>query len=126
MTEHHLPKLGVKRAIVLFWLVVAILYGYFSYSYIRVDMRNTQYQDKLQAVVQLAGTDNRPLKDVRTAALREAANLRLPIDTENIRITGSGQSLNVVVDYEVGIDIPLIRRHLYRHYTHNVRFRQIR
>jgi len=122
---YDVRRLGLKRLVLVVWVLIAIVYGYFSYGYIRVDMRDREFQDRLQHLVQLAGAENRPLKDVRTVILGHAKQLGLPVNTENIVIKGAGQSLNVVVEYEVGINVPVIRRNLYRHYVHNVDFSQI-
>jgi hypothetical protein len=119
------PKLGVKRLILVAWLLIAVVYFYFSVGYIRVDMRDREFRDRLSHVVQLAGTENRPLKDVRAVILGHAKQLGLPIETDQVVIRGAGQTLNVLVDYEVGINVPIIRRNLYRHYVHNVYYRPI-
>src|ERR1051325_6339637 len=114
-----------KRTVLLFWVVVAILYGYFSYNYIRVDMKDRQMDDSLQHLVQLAGNETRPHKDVRELALTHAEELGLPISGDQITIDGSGHNLTISLDYDMGINFPIIRRSLYRHYVHHVIYRQL-
>src|SRR5437870_8883106 len=92
---------GVKRLVLLVWLLVAFFYFYLSYDYIRANMNDKQFADYLQYVVQIAGTDNRPSKEVRALVLIKAQELGLPIRGEQIRIVGGGQSLDVSVGYDV-------------------------
>ena len=118
-------RLGWKRIVLVVWILIAIVYGYFSYGYIRVDMKDSEFQDRLRHLVQLAGAENRPLKDVRAVIIGHANQLGLPIESDQIMIRGAGPTLNVTVDYEVGINVPIVRRNLYRHYVHQVDYRQI-
>src|SRR5229473_509459 len=99
---------SIKRLVFLVWLMVAFFYFYLSYDYIRATMADNKFADYLQYVVQLAGTDNRPSKEIRALILVKAQELSLPIRGEQITILGGGQSLNVGVDYDVDIEIPLI------------------
>jgi hypothetical protein len=104
---------GVKRLVFLVWLMVAFFYFYLSYDYIRASMADRKFADYLQYVVQIAGTDNRPSKEIRALILVKAQELSLPIRGEQITILGGGQSLNVSVDYDVDIEVPLIQHQIY-------------
>src|ERR1700758_1535714 len=98
-----------KRFVLLLWLLVAFFYFYLSYDYIRVTSNDRQFLDYVQYVVQIAGTDHRPAKEIRALLLVKAEGLGLPVRGEEITISGGGESLNVAVNYDVDIEIPLIQ-----------------
>ena len=107
----------------LLWVLVAIFYFYLSYDYVRVTMNDRQFSDYLQYVVQIAGTERRPAKEIRALILVKAQQLSLPVNGEQISILGGGDSLNVAVDYDVDIDIPLLQRQIYaKHFEHKVKY----
>jgi hypothetical protein len=116
-------RANVKRIVLLLWVLVAIFYFYLSYDYVRVTMNDRQFSDYLQYVVQIAGTERRPAKEIRALILVKAQQLSLPVNGEQISILGGGDSLNVAVDYDVDIDIPLLQRQIYaKHFEHKVRY----
>ncbi len=104
---------GVKRLVLLVWVLVAFFYFYLSYDYIRANMNDRQFADYLQYVVQIAGGENRPAKEIRALILVKAEELSLPIRGEQITILGGGDSLNVSVNYDVDIEIPLLQHQIY-------------
>src|SRR5262245_37219047 len=108
---------NAKRIVLLLWVLVAFFYFYLSYDYIRVSTHDRQFEDYLQYVVQIAGTEHRPAKEVRALLLVKAEELSLPIQGEDITILGGGESLNVTVGYDIDIDIPVLQRQIYsKHY----------
>jgi hypothetical protein len=112
-----------KRIVLLLWVLLAIFYFYLSYDYVRVTMNDRQFSDYLQYVVQIAGTERRPAKEIRALILVKAEELALPVTGEQISILGGGDSLNVAVDYDVDIDIPLLQRQIYaKHFEHKVKY----
>ena|SRR5215471_14439456 len=116
---------NAKRSVLLLWLLVAFFYFYLSYDYIRATMNDKQFADYLQYVVQIAGTENRPAKEVRALLLVKAEELSIPIKGEQITVSGGGNSLNVAVNYDVDIDVPVIQRQIYRKtFEHSVKYQQ--
>ena len=114
---------NAKRIVLLLWALVAFFYFYLSYDYVRVTMNDRQFEDYLQYVVQIAGTDRRPAKEIRDLLLVKSEELALPINGAQISILGGGDSLNVTVNYDVDIDIPLIQRQIYtKHFEHKVKY----
>src|SRR5579864_2379744 len=104
---------GTKRLVFLVWLLVAFFYFYLSWDYIRANMHDKEFGDYLQYVVQIAGPEYRPTKEIRALILVKAEELSLPIHGEQITILGGGDSLNVRVNYDVNIEIPLIQHQIY-------------
>jgi hypothetical protein len=115
---------NVKRLVLLTWLLVAIFYFYLSYDYIRVSMNDREFADYVQYVVQIAGSEHRPAKEVRALILVKAEELSLPIRGDQINIEGGGETLNVTVNYDVDISVPLLQREVYsKSFEHKVNFR---
>ena len=119
------PGVNAKRVVLLLWVVVAFFYFYLSYDYIRVTMHDRQFEDYLQYVVQIAGNEQRPPKEIRELLLVKAEELSLPVSGNGITVIGGGNSLNVGVNYDVNIDIPVIQRQIYtKHFVHNARYQR--
>ena len=115
---------NTKRLVLLVWLLVAIFYFYLSWDYIRASMNDKAFGDYLQYVVQIAAPQNRPVKEIRALILVKAEELSLPIRGEQITILGGGDSLNVRVNYDVNIEVPLIQRELYtKKFEHFVKYK---
>jgi hypothetical protein len=114
-----------KRLVLLFWILVLIFYFYLSYDYLRIEITDDKFVDALQHIVQVAGSESRPSKEIRTLVLVRADELGLPVRAENIKINGSGHSLNVTVGYDIDIDIPIFKEGFYsKHFEHKIIFRQ--
>ena len=108
------------------WILVAFFYFYLSYDFIRATSNDKQFADYLQYVVQIAGSENRPAKEIRALILVKADELSLPVRGDQIAILGVGDSLNVALNYKMDIEIPLFERIIYsKQFEHKARFRQI-
>ena len=114
----------VNAKVALFlWALVAFFYFYLSYEYIQVTMQDKQFVDYLQYVVQLAGAEDRPAKEVKELLLVKAEQLALPLRTDQIVIKGGGLSLNIIVHYDVDIEIPLIQHEIYTEvFDHDIKY----
>jgi hypothetical protein len=116
---------NTKRLVLLLWVLVAFFYFYLSYDYIRVTMNDRQFTDYMQYVVQIAGSEQRPAKEIRELLLVKAEELALPVPGNGITVLGGGDSLNVGVNYAVDIDIPVIQRQIYtKHFEHNIKYQR--
>ena len=114
---------NIKRLVLLSWILVAVFYFYLSYDYVLVTMNDRKFADYVQFVAQIAGTQNRPAKEVRALILIKAQELSLPIREEQIGINGSGENLRISVDYNVDIEIPVIQQQIYRKkFEHRVKW----
>ena len=113
---------NAKRLVLLLWVLVAIFYFYLSYDYIRVTSHDREFAEYLQHVVQIAGNDRRPAKDVRDLLLVKAEELSLPLRRDQIEVR-SGDSLDVTVNYDVDIEIPLLQRQIYtKRFVHKAKY----
>jgi hypothetical protein len=114
---------NAKRLVLLTWLMVGFFYFYLSWGYIRVTMDDQQFGDYLQYIVNIAGTEERPAKEVRTLILVRAEQLSLPVRGEQITILGGGRTLNVRVNYAVDIDVPVLQSTVYtKEFNHFVQY----
>ena len=102
-----------KRFVLLIWLLVGFFYFFLSWGYIRVTMDDQQFSDYLQYVVNIAGTEGRPNKEIRALILVKADQLNLPVRGDQIAIVGVGATLNVRVNYKVDIEIPVLQSTVY-------------
>lgn len=113
-----------KRLVLLVWLLVGFFYFYLSWGYIRVTMDDQQFADYLQYVVNVAGSENRPAKEIRALVLVRAEQLSLPVRGDQINILGGGRTLNIRVNYHVDIDVPVLQRTIYtKEFNHYVQYR---
>jgi hypothetical protein len=95
------------------WLLVGFFYFYLSWGYIRVTMDDQQFAEYMQYVVNVAGTEERPAKEIRALLLVKADQLNLPLRGDQITISGGGRTLNVRVDYTVDIEVPVLQSTVY-------------
>jgi hypothetical protein len=102
-----------KRLVLLTWVLVGFFYFYLSWGYIRVTMDDQQFAEYLQYVVNVAGTEERPAKEIRALLLVKAEQLNLPLRGDQITINGGGRTLNIRVNYTVDIDIPVLQSTVY-------------
>jgi hypothetical protein len=86
-------------------------------------MSDREFAEYLQHVVQVSGIEQRTAKDVRDLLLIRAAQLSLPVSRDQIVVRGGGNSLDVVVNYAVDIELPLLRREVYtKRFEHNAKY----
>ena len=104
---------NTRRLVLLTWLLVGSFYFYLSWGYIRVTMDDQQFAEYLQYVVNVAGSEERPAKEIRALILVKAEQLNLPVRGDQITIQGGGRTLNVRVNYTVDIDVPVLQSTVY-------------
>ena len=112
-----------QRLTLLLWVLVVSFYFYLSYDYIRLTSNDREFGDYMHYIVQLAGSDGRSYKEVRELLLVKAEQLSLPVRPEQIVVRGQRNTLNIAVNYDVDIDIPVIQREVYRKkFEHDVKY----
>jgi hypothetical protein len=119
------PKAHARKLVLFVWVLVLGFYIYISYDYLRVQRTADKFSEALQHIVQVAGAENRPYKEIRSLVLVRADELGLPIRVDQIVIKGSGRTLNVTVGYDVDIDIPIFSHGFYsKHYEPKANYTQ--
>ena len=120
-------QLRLRRLVLLTWLMVTFFYFYLSWDYIRVTSSDKKFGEYLEYIVQLAGTERRPPKEVRTLILVKADELGLPVTQDQVAISGVGQTLAVDLTYDVNVEFPGLERVLYKkNFQHTIRYHQPR
>ena len=120
-------QLRLRRWVLLVWIFVVFYYFYLSYDYIRVSLNDNQLSSYLDYVVQMAGNENRPPKEIRALILVKSEELGLPIRGDQIQISGERASLKVSLSYGIDIIIPVLQRVLYHKvFDHDARYHQVR
>ncbi len=113
------PKPQSRRLVLLVWILVAIFYFYLSFDYIRVSTKDRNLGEYLDYVIQLAANEHRPAKEIRDLILVKGEELGLPLSGDQVVIRGSGQTLNVIIEYTADIEIPIFERVIYRKKFHH-------
>jgi hypothetical protein len=121
------PKKNTRRFMVVFWIMIAFYYFYVASDYIRTEMKDDRMAAYIHYVVQLAATEARTPKEVRSLLLAKAEELEIPLKPEQIKVQGSGPTLKVSLEYDVNIDVPIFQYGFYsKHYEHSISYRQPR
>jgi len=120
-------QLRLRRLVLLTWVMVTFFYFYLSWDYISVTSTDKKFGEYLEYIVQLAGTERRPPKEVRTLILVKADELGLPLAADQVAISGLGQTLAVDLTYDVDVEFPGLERVLYKkNFQHTIRYHQPR
>ena len=120
-------QLRLRRLVLMSWLMVAFFYFYLSWDFIRVTSTDKKFEEYLEYIVQLAGTERRPVKEVRTLILVKADELGLPVTGDQVAVSGMGQTLAVNLNYDVDVEFPGLERVLYKkNFQHTIKYRQPR
>jgi len=121
------PGPQARRLVLLVWVLVAFFYFYLSYDYIRVTSNDRKLEEYTQYIVQLTVDEHRPPKEARTLIQIKAEELKLPIKPDQIVISGGGQTLRVLMNYVVDIEIPIFDKGIYRkEFQHEIGYQQRR
>jgi len=73
-----------------------------------------EFTEYVESVLRRAAIDHRSAKEIRTLLLVKAEQLSIPVEGEQIDITGQGQTLGTVIAYDRELEIPLFGGRLYR------------
>jgi len=73
-------------------------------------MKDDEFAEYLTFVVDLAGSEGRTSRELRALVMAKVRELQLPVEEDNIEVSGRARTLEVRVTYGVDIDIPLIAR----------------
>jgi len=109
------------------WIILALVYTSLCYDYIRAGNADKKLDEYLQYVVVVCGDDHRPNKEVRSLVLIRARDLNIDLHPDQVNIMGEGQSLKIMVTYDVAINLPVVRKTVYQKvFDHKAQYRIIR
>jgi hypothetical protein len=106
------------------WLTVWLFFAgaFFSIAgqWTTFTYADRQFTDYVDTLVNRAALERKPAREVRTLVLLKADELSIPVRKDQISITGQGETLASLIDYDAEITIPMVHRVLYRmEFTHN-------
>ena len=96
------------------WLLVAGMFFSLAAQWISLSSSDKQFSEYLQSMVSQAARSRRPAREIRSLVLNKARELSIPVQDEGINITGHGQTLQTLVDYDSEMKIPILDRVFYR------------
>jgi len=64
-----------------------------------------EFQDSLEEIARFATVNRKTNEQVQKAVLDEAEKEDLPVEAEDIKVTGSSGNVHINVDYSVTIDL---------------------
>jgi hypothetical protein len=116
-----------RFSVFVLWIILALVYSSLCYDYIRAGNADKKLDDYLQYVVVVCGDDHRPNKEVRSLVLIRARDLKIDLHPDQVNIMGAGQSLKILVTYDVAINLPVIQKTIYQKvFDHKAQYRIIR
>lgn len=96
------------------WMSFGFLYVFWIGQWLIVRNRDKLFTEYIDHVIQVAANEQRPAKEVRALILIKAGDLFLPVQEDEIQITGKGLALKATVHYKVDINLPIVNQPVYR------------
>lgn len=88
----------------LLWVVVVIVLVLVGAKAIPVKMRSSQFYDHMEEIAKFASRS--PADALEKQLLAKAAELKLPITKDNIKVERVGDSIRMSADYVVPLEFP--------------------
>ncbi len=116
-----------QRYVAMFlWMSLGFLYVFMISQWLTVNNRDKLFTEYIDHVIQVAANEQRPAKEVRTLILIKAEDLFLPVQEDEIQITGKGLALRAAVHYKVDISLPIVNQPVYRmRFDHDLALRPV-
>ena len=113
--EKRSASVAVKRYIALIaWGLVAVMFVSLAEQWISSTSSDKQFTDYVQSVLHRNTFERRSAVAVRTMMMAKAEELSLPLQQEQIRVTGDGDRLKTTIAYDTDIKFPFVDRVFYR------------
>jgi len=108
------------------WMFLGFLYVFLIGECLTVSNRDKLFTEYIDHVIQVAANEQRPAKEVRALILIKAGDLFLPVQEDEIQITGKGLALRAAVHYKVDISLPIVNQPVYRmRFDHDLALRPV-
>jgi hypothetical protein len=106
------------------WLFFAGTFFSVAGQWTNFTYTDKQFADYVDSVIHRAAIEHKGPSEVRTLVMLKADELSIPVHNEHISISGQGETLATLIDYDTEIKFPMVNRVLYRmEFTHNFRYR---
>ena len=96
------------------WLFLGFMYVSLISQWFTVSRRDQMFAAYADSVIQVAANEQSPAKDVRALVLIKAEDLSLPVQGNDVQITGKGKTLRAAVHYRAVISMPILNQPVYR------------
>jgi len=107
------------------WLVVAGMFFSLARQWITFSSADKQLTEYTEGLIHRTALDKRSAKDERTLIQIKAEELSIPLQPEQITISGQGTKMQVAINYDAEIRIPGLHRTLYRmEFAHNLAYKE--
>jgi cell division protein FtsL len=87
------------------WTAILVVFIYVMAMLLPVLVNEYQFQDSLQDIARFASVNHRSNEQIKQAILDIAQKQELPVQAEDIKVSGTGGNVRVDVDYSVTIDL---------------------
>ena len=106
---------GRQRYLAAFaWLFLGFMYVSLISQWLTVNRRDQLFAAYTDRVIQVAANEQRPAQEVRALLLIKAEDLSLPLQGNDVQISGKGQTLRATVHYKADISMPIVNQPVYR------------
>jgi hypothetical protein len=103
------------------WLILAFVFLSLGKQWILFTSTDKQLTDYVDTLERQAALHQRAASDIRTLVLLKVQQLSIPVQEDQISVTGQGDSLRTIIAYNEDIRIPVVDRVLYRmEFNHNL------
>ena len=109
-----MKKRQTQRSIAMFaWVFLGFLYVSLISQWLTVSRRDKLFTEYINRVIQAAASEQRLAKDVRAQLLIKADDLSLPVQADEIHVSGKGQTLRAIVQYRTALSMPIVNQPVY-------------
>src|SRR5262245_48635850 len=113
--ENRASSIAVKRYVALIaWGFVAVIFVSLAEQWISSTSSNKQFTEYVQSLLHRAAIERRSAFAVRTMMVAKAEELSLPLQQQQISVTGEGDRLKTTIAYDTDIRFPFVDRVFYR------------
>lgn len=96
----------MKRIRALFGLLVLVGMVYVGWLVVPTYFHAYQFEDVVAEEARLGTYSQKSESDIRDIVAKRAADLDLPVQPEHISVTRTSNSVDIIVDYTVHVDLP--------------------
>jgi hypothetical protein len=91
----------------LFGIAVVVAAFYVAWMVLPPYFVSYQFQDAIESEAKIDSYSTKPESEIQEIVLKKARELDLPINSEDIHVTRTGNEVAIWADYTVHVDLPL-------------------
>ena len=96
------------------WIFLSFIYVCLVSQWLTISRRDKLFTEYVDHAIEVAASEHYPVKEVRAQLLMKAEDLSLPIQADEIHVSGLGNTLRATVHYRADISMPLVNQRAYR------------